>query len=497
MPTGLIRRTGGRYSTRRVIPLDLQKHYGKREIVIALGTADPSEARRRHALTWVEIDKDFAERRMGIAPTAIASPDDVTDIGQRTLSALRKRRDIAQAGGQLGEFMAANREEIPILQAMLVGDFDPQGWSLGRVEGHRNARVALATGDGTIAANSQPATASPATSSADAITIEQALDRWAQERKPAARTIRRTRNILDRFEAAVGTVTTATLTRRHVLDFKDHLVASGQSPANINVMIPMLGTVFNYAVANDLMAHNPASKIGVADPRRAKEKGRAYEPEELTALFDGPVHRLGARPPGGGGEAAFWLPLLALFTGARQTELGQLHPDDIAHEAYLDADGMSQSAWVIRVVENKARGQRVKNDGSERRIPVHADLMTLGFLAMVNSARDEKRDRIFPLIVDNSVGELMGNWSKWFGRYRRKECGLDTKSTPFHGLRHTFKHLARLAGIPTEVHNALTGHETGDVADAYGALSYPLHPLVEAMKRYRVPDFNLPARPAG
>ncbi|WP_371130467.1 DUF6538 domain-containing protein [Phenylobacterium sp.] len=54
MPTGLIRREGGRYSTRRRIPLALVPSYGgKSEIVRALGTSDPAEAKRRHALMWV------------------------------------------------------------------------------------------------------------------------------------------------------------------------------------------------------------------------------------------------------------------------------------------------------------------------------------------------------------------------------------------------------------------------------------------------------------
>ncbi|WP_366853123.1 DUF6538 domain-containing protein [Phenylobacterium sp.] len=57
MPTGLIRRAGGMYSTRRRIPLALVPHYkGKAEEVRALGTNNPTEARRLHALMWVQLD---------------------------------------------------------------------------------------------------------------------------------------------------------------------------------------------------------------------------------------------------------------------------------------------------------------------------------------------------------------------------------------------------------------------------------------------------------
>lgn len=70
MPTGLIRR-GGRYSTRRVIPQDLQGYFHKREIVRALGTSDPKEAKLLHARMWVRLDEEFASaRRLAIQSSA-------------------------------------------------------------------------------------------------------------------------------------------------------------------------------------------------------------------------------------------------------------------------------------------------------------------------------------------------------------------------------------------------------------------------------------------
>ncbi len=514
MPTGLIRRLGGRYSTRRVIPLDLQGLYGKREIVRALSTGDPLTARTLHARMWVALDQEFAAARAGLsdqAPTRLAAkPRAANDPWSQTQSLAlwefdREQEALRDEASDLLETEQEEREETADrLEARLL---DPDAvlsfeeLATRDLLRHYAFKTTVAEDQAAIARAQTRSPATPRTTDEILLpakgqtTLSQVLDRWAAESKANVRTVNRTRNIADRFEEAAGVTVASAITRKHVLDFKDHLVASGQSPANINVMIPMLGTVFNYAVANDLMAINPAAKIRVADNRRAKDKRRAFEAEEITAIFESPVFKLGYRPAAGGGEAAYWLPLLALYTGARQTEIGQLHPDDIVREGYVDGDQEQQFAWVIRLVENKARGQRVKNEGSERRIPIHADLVSLGFLEVALTARNEKRDRIFHEIVPNAQGELMGNWSKWFGRYRRKECGLAGKDTPFHAFRHTFKHLARLVGIPSDVHNAITGHETGDVADAYGAMSYPLRPLVEAIERYRVPGLALPARP--
>ena len=186
---------------------------------------------------------------------------------------------------------------------------------------------------------------------------------------------------------------------------------------------------------------------------------------------------------------------MALYTGARQTELGQLHPDDVYEEAYLDEEGGEHSAWVMRFSENEERGQKVKTEGSERRVPIHSDLIALGFLKVVAAAKAERRARIFHKINPTAEGELMGNWSKWFSRYLRKVCGVADDRVVFHSFRHSFKHYARACRLDKAVNDAITGHETGETGDDYGP-AYPLHPLVEGMARYRVPGFTLPPPPA-
>ena len=516
MMTGLIRRDG-RYSTRKVIPLDLQAHYGRREIVRALGTADPVRAKKAHLLMWQMLETEFEETRQELAggPTPSASeeaetPTPIADISPTVVSlvkidSLREERDRAAKDGTLAAFMRNQRDTLAMTQAMLDGEVTATK-DYRELEGIRNALRAFLTGDNSfaIAAARKARTAvddtqvKPTATAGKSDSLISVVDRWAAENKPGDRTVKRTQNIVGRFEAVNGKLAVQAVTKHHVLAFKDALIGQGQSPANINVMIPMLGTVFNYAADKlHLIQTNPAAKVRVTDKRRAKEKRRAFEIEEINAIFASPVYSNGLRPTAGGGEASYWLPLLALYTGARQTELGQLHPDDVAEESYKDGDGKEHSAWVIRIVENAERNQHVKNEGSERRVPIHADLIALGFLKVAQAAKAKRRARIFPAIIPNSTGELMGNWSKWFGRYRRKKCGLTSKDTPFHSFRHSFKHFARLSHIPNDVHNEFTGHETGDVADAYGGLSYPLAPLVEGMKLYRVPGLKLPAPPPG
>lgn len=244
----------------------------------------------------------------------------------------------------------------------------------------------------------------------------------------------------------------------------------------------------------NLIESNPARGTQLKDARRAREKRREFDEQALGAIFGSAIYAADERPEGGAGEAAYWLPLLALYTGARINELCQLHPGDVQQEGYTDPKGKPQKAWVIRIEHDVAKGKRVKTEGSERRIPVHPDLVKVGFVKYAQAQAGK------PLLFDRlSMGpketRLAGNWGRWFARYMRNTCGVTDERMTFHSFRHTFKHHMRQCQVPKDVNDALTGHETGDAADAYGGLSFPLFPLVEGMKRYRVPGFTLPKPP--
>ncbi len=82
---------------------------------------------------------------------------------------------------------------------------------------------------------------------------------------------------------------------------------------------------------------------------------------------------------------------------------------------------------------------------------------------------------------------LSAPWSKWFGRYLRKEAGITDRRKVFHSFRHTFKRMARDAGVPEEFHDAITGHAgSGSVGQSYGR-GVSLKPLLEAMQRIDAP----------
>ena len=113
--------------------------------------------------------------------------------------------------------------------------------------------------------------------------------------------------------------------------------------------------------------------------------------DELRLLFSSPVFAAGARPKGGRGEAAFWLPLLALHTGARLSELAALTAADVVIE---QPSGIA----IITITEDVDQGRTLKTLASRRVVPIHTELIRFGFLNFVEDVcRDHgKPPRLFP-----------------------------------------------------------------------------------------------------
>lgn len=490
MPSGLIRRHG-RYSIRRVIPLNLQPHYGRREIVRALGTADPAEARKLHALAWVAFDQEFDAIRKSLlheAPQLQPANISMAERIERVSRGIRAQRDKAISEGQLENWTDNARIGLIYQQEVVSGILPPDG----HIEGHeavRNVLRGLLTGEGALALHAHTPASTPKSTGP---LLPELIERWIAERRPTGKTINKARTVCASFYGLVGELPIGAITPDHVQTYKESLIASGCAPATGANKLNMLRAVIRLARTNRLIATDPCDGINITDNTRASDKRIAYDLQALESIFSSPVYKNGARPRAGCGEAAYWLPILSLYTGARLNELGQLRIKDIVNETYIAENGDEHQAWVIRIVRDEADGLRVKNENSIRRIPIHRDLELLDFLDYVNEARDKEQYRLFPGLNPDKYGNVTAQWSKWYGRYCRRQCRVTDPRMTFHSFRHTFKHYARLVGIAPDVQNEITGHETGDVGDTYGGLSYPLLPLILGINRYRIPGFILP-----
>lgn len=276
----------------------------------------------------------------------------------------------------------------------------------------------------------------------------------------------------------------------HIVKLKDQRLKEGKAPATVRKQLNLIGAVFSCAVKNRKAPANPSTGITVEIPKRAAKARVPFAVEDLRAIFSTPVYAEGARPRGGAGQASFWLPLLALFSGARMEELAQLLVSDVGEE-----DGVP-FLHITDLPDDDATPsttKRLKNEASRRKTPLHPELVRIGFLRYVLSMKEAGEVRLFPK-VGTSSGESRqqsANYSKWFGRYLREVAKVADRRRTFHSFRHGFKDAARLAGIPKEHHHAMTGHSSSDEGDKYGDEFFPLVPLKRSMDRLAYPGLDL------
>ncbi len=333
-------------------------------------------------------------------------------------------------------------------------------------------------------------------------------EKWKLERKPPDKTAKDFYAFVRRFIELHGDMPVTKITRRHVVVFKEAMLQFPARPSgplakmtvpqileavSKDTAIPRLAqttvndkalgaisAVLGFAVSNAMIESNPASLVKVAMGEVQKDGRLSYALEHLNTIFRFPIFVGKDRPIGGGGEAAKWLPLLALFTGARLEELGQCTVSDCKEEAgipFLD----------LTVVED---GKKRKRNSARRRVPIHPELVRLGFLAYVKDRRKAGDKRLFPHLKSER-SHITSAWSQWWGRYARKH-GITDKRLVFHSFRHSFKDAGRAALLSVPILHALQGHSSGGgEGDNYGSEGYPLSVLANELAKLQYIGLDL------
>lgn len=308
------------------------------------------------------------------------------------------------------------------------------------------------------------------------------FDLWKTEKEQAGapkKTIEDAERQIRRFKDLHNNLPVRGITKAHVREFKDAMLRQGLSPRTVQEKcLAFIKAIFTWAVNNGYIDDNPASGLNVTRSKVENTARLPYSVDDLNKIFRMPIYTTGERPKAGGGDAAKWIPLLALFTGARLEELGQLHVADVKITEgirYLD----------MTTVEE---GKRYKTRSSRRKIPIHPELIRLGFMDYVDERRKAGDERLFPE-VRSSNESVTAAWSKWWGRYVRKHGITDSRKV-FHSFRHTVKDAFRDSGVDIALNDAIMGHTQGNVSASYGQ-GYSLKVLAEAMKKLEFPGLDL------
>ena len=247
----------------------------------------------------------------------------------------------------------------------------------------------------------------------------------------------------------------------------DAILALGlppQAATNVSKKWERIKSMFVWARANGYIAENFAAGIGIKSKATVREK---FSDGDLKLLFESEEYKTHAFE-----EAfQFWVPLIALFSGARLEEICQLHLADVkAHEQghfFHFTTAVDSEAGDIGHTKN------LKNDSSDRLCPVHQKLIDLGLLIYIESQRDQGYKRLFTELKPDGQGKVSPRVSEWFTEYRkRKGVGAksDRSTKVFHSFRHTMIAQLEQKGVPQDVREKLSGHKSKSITvSVYGS----------------------------
>lgn len=251
------------------------------------------------------------------------------------------------------------------------------------------------------------------------------------------------------------------------------------SPVTQDVYIATLRAILDLSLKKRLILVNPADGMKPLrkDTVAASAKRLPFTVEQLKQFFEGSYYRQCAqRSPAWSYDKQgwrFWLPLLCLFMGMRPNEACQM--------AVADVQRTEQGIWYLDIVASDDEDddmvelkKKLKTAMSRRRIPVHPELVAIGFLAFVEVRRKAGDVRLFP----DLKADQYGNYAKYaLKRFREVYLPAEIDLAPrqsFYSFRHNFRDALRAVGAPPDALQALGGWSQGHrVSDAYGDKSNP------------------------
>jgi len=535
---------GSRWYVLIIIPPDLHEAYGKRRINIALGTSDRREATLLGTLKRAEWLADFEAKRHELNPTALASVSPklsaylvervrafVLEEDDRLRSDLPLLAEMVHVRSELKRRKTSpltipqwtppevrqddltgltpeEAEELADLNAYLDGNaaialagmnlsvvlplVQAEAAKLGvtldaktpgakdalqaALKAYRRAHRERALRDAGEVVDT-PVVLPPETTTSTPRTLRAVYEKWqlSGDSVRSADSIAAYGRAVSQFEGQYPGTSLEGMTREMGDSYRSWLRANSGTPKTARDRLTAIKSLLKYAAETlEWIPKQPWRGIDIKAV--TTNKRRPWTDDELKTLFAAPLHTAYALPKAsnGGCEAAYWIPLLGLFTGARLGELCQLAAGDVK-----TVDGIPAI-----VITDDGEGQSVKTDAGRRTIPIHSELIRLGFMVYAASVQDRGETSLWPSLPlrKDKPSDYFGRWF----RLHRKALGLaETGGPTFHYFRHTVRPLMRRAGFNSEVRDKVTGHESkGSIGDVvYDGLQLEeLRPAVESIR---------------
>lgn len=304
------------------------------------------------------------------------------------------------------------------------------------------------------------------------LTFDDLFERWRREREPSASTVTTWVSYVRALKKHLGHNDPHRVTKTDILAWKDKLIEAGYALKGIrDGQLAAIRTIYGYGVDNDLLSANPAYGVKIQIKKRAGSRKLPYTDQEVARILE--LADKERKPE------LRWLPWLMATSGARVGEIAQLWGGRVKR---------LEGAYVMQIAPAEDGGS-LKNEGSERTVPIHPAILERGFLDFVLTKGEgplfyggrKKAAAPAPGKRHASKGPT-NRLAAWV----REQGFTDERKSPTHAFRHWFKTACQKAGIQDSVADAIQGH-SGNRGEADGYRHTGIQVMAEAVTRIKVP----------
>lgn len=252
-----------------------------------------------------------------------------------------------------------------------------------------------------------------------------------------------------------------------------------------------LRDVLKVAAQRQLITFNPAADIKPLKKNTVSAEARRlpWTLDQVKQFFTGSFYQSCAPDaaipyPKPDRPWRYWLPLVMLFSGARPNEILQLEVGDIRQ---------TKAGVSFMDLMNEDETKQVKNEASRRRVPIHSELIKLGFLRFVEERKKAPKStglRLFHTAKPDKYGAYSDKASKAFHRsFFPQDVELGPRQH-LYSLRHCVRDALRRAKAPPEALRLAGWSISKSASDGYGDPTDP-DMLAEWVEAIAYPGLDL------
>ncbi|WP_170964740.1 site-specific integrase [Rhizobium sp. H4] len=293
------------------------------------------------------------------------------------------------------------------------------------------------------------------------ISFEDLFNRWKAETKPAASTISTWQGYIKQFASFLNktpsTLDPRLVTDADALNWKNDMLAKGRQAIRVGPLAA-LKRLYRYGMENAATSGiraNPFENVKVSQKKAAGTGRLPFSNEDVKLILS--AARKEKLP------YLRWVPWLCANSGARVGEIVQLWGSMIVEE-----DGVR-----CMKITTAPDGGEIKNQGSERSVPIHPALIADGFLEFVAS---KGSGPLFYREVSHKAAKARGDdasrhkskgTANRLAEWVRKIGITDPRKAPSHSWRHWQKTALSRQGVSDRLIDSIHGHADKSAAAGY------------------------------